>query len=107
MADETYADELRAKIKQAGVAKIAKSAKVPPTTLYSFMNRDTRFLRSDTEREVEKALIKMGLLDQDLSLKTIIDYWENIPEARRKILADTAKEMAEGDVIAFPTDNKS
>ncbi|MEL6804080.1 MAG: hypothetical protein AAFO91_09895 [Bacteroidota bacterium] len=101
MADESYADELRVKIKEAGVSKVAKAADVPATTLYSYLKRDTRFLRGDTERKVEEALIEMGLLDADNDLKTIIDFWASIPNARRKILAQTAKEMAEPKVVNF------
>lgn len=49
-------DELRKRIDSYGVAKLAKAAKVAPTTIYSFMDRKARNMRGDTLAKVLKIL---------------------------------------------------
>jgi len=91
-------DELRDAIKKAGVAEIARTANVKPTTLYSFCSGATANLRSDTRDAVLDALAALtGESPRDSSLAEIISIWDHIPNARRQALAETARAFAEKD----------
>ena len=97
---KSSSDILRAKIKKVGVAKVARAAGVSATTLYSFCSDDldnrTEHLRSDTRKKVLDALTALGVEGEDDSLQQIVNIWDHIPDSRRRLLAQTAREMAEG-----------
>lgn len=71
-------------------------ADVKPTTLYSFCSGATTHLRSDTKAKVEAALKALtGAEPGDQTLAQIISIWDHIPNARRQMLAETARAFAE------------
>lgn len=71
-------------------------AGVKPTTLYSFCSGATTHLRSDTKEKVEAALnVTTGAEPSDSNLAQIISIWDHIPNARRQMLAETARAFAE------------
>ena len=96
MTHDESTEALRRAIKDAGVAELARLADVKATTLYSFCSGATTHLRSDTKAKVEAALKALkGAEPGDAALAQIIDIWDHIPSARRKMLADTARAFAE------------
>ena len=54
-------EQLRAAIKSLKVARVAKQAKIKPTTLYSFVDGKTANLRGDTQAKVKKAIAELTL----------------------------------------------
>ena len=95
MSEDTASNILREKIKSIGVAKVAKAAKVSATTIYSFCSGDTQHLRSDTRRKVLDALTQFGIEEDEDSLQTIVEMYKFLPPARRRLLANMARELAE------------
>ena len=96
MANVDSNDELRDAIKKAGVAEVARTAGLKPTTLYSYCSGATANLRSDTRAAVLDALATLtGESSGDNSLAETISIWDHIPDARRQALAETARAFAE------------
>ena len=98
MANYEDADELRRAIKDYGVAKLAKEARIRPTTLYSFCSNDpanrTEQLRSDTRDKVMAVLNKHNPSDTT----RLMNYWSQIVSpASRNAVIEMVRGLAESE----------
>ena len=94
MPQELPDAQLRTTIKEIGVAKVARAANVPPTTLYSFVRGDNLHLRSDIRHEVVKAIADLtGNSLNDSLLEQVVYSWDSLTPDQRRVVADMVQTL--------------